>query len=485
LERNKIYCGNSLNILRTFPDKVFQCCVTSPPFFGLRSYNTGHWIGGSRDCVHDTVPARNGRGGSGPNAKNTTDSYPSEFPSPSCSKCGAIYEDFQLGLESTPDEYTDHLVEVFREVKRTLRDDGVFWLNLGDSYAGSWGNAGHRPELDDSPSHQREKNCDYLPRGGWDDRRDRPASSYKLPNIKAKDLIGIPWKLAFALRDDGWWLRSDIIWAKGVSGQKELTSQIHNAGIEIGIEENKIEALIESLGLYVGNSMPESVVDRPSKSHEYLFMLTKSKKYFYDNDAVREDLVTKDNKGRRESYPSGSTSSMRGGVHQVKNGSFAGLPLNPLGRNLRSVWTLVTKPFKSAHFAVFPEELILNPIKSSTSEKGCCPACNAPYKRILLKKSMVIRKTDRVALMGEFGRTQSSGTMLSPTESKTVGWQQTCSCILDCAWGDPEPCLVLDPFMGSGTVGVVSKKLGRNFVGIDLNKSYVDMANERISKVMI
>jgi hypothetical protein len=131
----------------------------------------------------------------------------------------------------------------------------------------------------------------------------------------------------------------------------------------------------------------------------------------------------------------------------------------------------------------FPEELILNPIKSSTSEKGCCPACNAPYKRILLKKPMVIRKTDRMAQMGEFGRTQASGTMLSPAESKTVGWQQTCSCILDCAWGDPEHCLVLDPFMGSGTVGVVSKKLGRDFVGIDLNADYCKMAEERIAKV--
>jgi DNA modification methylase len=370
---------------------------------------------------------------------------------------------------------------VFREVKRTLRDDGVFWLNLGDSYAGSWGNAGQRPELDDSTFGQRRKNSYYFPRGGWDGRRDRPASSYKLPNIKPKDLIGIPWKLAFALRDDGWWLRSDIIWAKGVSGQKELTSQIYNAGIEIGIEENKIEALIESLGLYVGNSMPESVVDRPSKSHEYLFMLTKSKKYFYDGEAVKEDSVTKD---PRKPYTSKGAWDLDGRPKDMQHGGES-RSTDSSKRNLRSVWTLVTKPFNSAHFATFPDELILNPIKSSTSEKGCCPACNAPYKRILLKKPMVIRKTDRMAQMGEFGRTQSSGTMLSPAESKTVGWQQTCSCVLDCAWGDPEPCLVLDPFMGSGTVGVVSKKLGRNFVGIDLNKDYVNMAEERIGKVSL
>jgi hypothetical protein len=271
-----------------------------------------------------------------------------------------------------------------------------------------------------------------------------------------------------------------------VSGQKELTSQIYNAGIEIGIDQNKIEALIENLGLYVGNSMPESVVDRPSKSHEYLFMFTKSKKYFYDGEAVKEGRKNPEDTrpgksgnyttgklsgSARENTPNGQTS--RGRLSQYCTSK----------RNLRSVWTLVTKPFKSAHFATFCEELLLNPIKSSTSEKGCCPACNAPYKRILLKKPMVIRKTDRMAQMGEFGRTQASGTMLSPAESKTVGWQQTCSCILDCAWGDPEPCLILDPFMGSGTVGVVSKKLGRDFVGIDLNADYCKMAEERINSI--
>jgi hypothetical protein len=179
-------------------------------------------------------------------------------------------------------------------------------------------------------------------------------------------------------------------------------------------------------------------------------MLSKSSRYFYDNIAVAEPPT--------ENY----------------NGI----------RNKRDVWDIPNKAFKGSHSATFSEELATIPILSSSSEKGCCPACNAPYKRILLKKPMVIRKTDRMALMGEFGRTQSSGTMLSPAESKTIGWQQTCSCILDCAWGDPEHCLVLDPFMGSGTVGVVSKKLGRDFVGIDLNADYCKMAEERIAKTL-
>ena len=585
MDRNKIYCGNSLDVLKTFPDKVFQCCITSPPFFGLRSYNTGKWIGGSQDCVHDTIPARNGRGGSGPNAKNTTNSYPSEFPSPTCSKCGAIYEDFQLGLETTPDEYVAHLVEVFREVRRTLRDDGILFLNLGDSYAGSWGNSGHRPELDNSPSHQREKNTDYISRKGWDNRRDRPASSYKLPNIKPKDLIGIPWKLAEALKEpyyggiiknelDRVWLAATIdaegticgfthirsddgttrtgvhvsitntdtkmlknakrTWPASINGHEikpggrlgtrplyrwtpsdinkksllmrelypylivkkkqcrlaynlfeisktakrniprsesdethsrrlwimqALSDLNHNRKVEIPTWCIEPPTVLEP-GFYLRstiiwekpNCMPSSTLDRPTTSHEYIFLFAKEKKYYYDYFAIQEEST------------SGDLSK----------------------RNKRTVWTIPTKPFKGgSHFAVFPEDLVIPPIKSSTSEKGCCPACNAPYKRILLKKPMVIRKTDRMAQMGEFGRTQASGTMLSPAESKTVGWQQTCSCILDCAWGDPEHCLVLDPFMGSGTVGVVSKKLGRNFVGIDLNGSYVNMAVERINSVIL
>lgn len=167
-------------------DKSVNCCVTSPPYWGLRDYG----IAG------------------------------------------------QLGLERTPEEYIAAMLEVFREVKRVLRDDGTLWLNMGDSYHGSWGNAGSRPELDGKTQNQREKNVEYLNRGGWDERRDRPPSSYKINGLKPKDLVGIPWMLAFALRADGWYLRSDIIWSKP-------------------------------------NPMPESVTDRPTKAHEYLFLLAK------------------------------------------------------------------------------------------------------------------------------------------------------------------------------------------------------------------
>lgn len=438
-ERNKIYNGEAYETLKTFPDKIFQCCITSPPFFGLRDYKTGKWEGGDPECSHlvgNQVQDNKAKGAITAGVRPGCDAS-------TCKICGAKRIDQQIGLESTPEEYVKSLVKTFREVKRTLRDDGLFWLNLGDSYAGSWGNSGHRPELDGTPSYQRGKGCDYLPRGGWDDRRERPASSYKLPNIKPKDLIGIPWMVAFALRDDGWWLRSDVIWAKGVSGQKELASQIVTAAHEVGIEDNKVEDLLASLNLYVGNPMPESIKDRCTKSHEYLFMFAKSKKYFYDNEAVKEKAIQ------------GSQ------------------------RNRRDVWTLVTKPYKGAHFATFPEELIIPPILTSTSEKGCCSRCGAPYVRIVDRKPMVIRKTDRMLEMGEFGRTQSSGTMLSPAESKTLGWEPTCACEI----GPIVPCLVLDPFMGAGTVGLVARKLGRNYVGIDLNTDYVKMANNRINSI--
>jgi DNA modification methylase len=356
LEINKIHCGNSLDILKAMKDNSFQCCITSPPYFGLRDYGI----------------------------KN------------------------QIGLEATPDEYTKKLVDVFREVKRVLKEDGTLWLNLGDSYAGSWGNAGHRPELDNSPSYQREKNSDYVHRGGWDGRRERPAASYKLPGIKQKDLIGIPWKVAFALRDDNWYLRSDIIWAKGTSGQKDLISQIHSAGIKAEIDENKIESLIDNLGLYVGGSMPESVRDRPSKSHEYLFLLSKNKKYYYDNDVIKEDSVTND---PRKPYTSIGAKELDGRKTWHSGEKRKGNDFTK--RNRRSVWTIPTKPIKAAHFAIFPEKLVEPCILAGCPEGGIC----------------------------------------------------------------------LDPFFGSGTVGVVASKLNRNYVGIDLNPEYVKIASDRINKV--
>jgi len=263
----------------------------------------------------------------------------------------------QLGREATPEEYVEKLVEVFRAVRRVLRPDGTLWLNIGDSYT-----SGGRKTRDFDKK---------LPARSVDQRPRTPVG------MKPKDLIGIPWMLAFALRSDGWYLRQDIIWHKP-------------------------------------NATPESVRDRCTKSHEYIFLLTRSERYYFDADAIREPFTTPPRTGIRRSYRSGCVSSfdMEHG-HLKQSGNFAGLPLNPAGKNKRDVWTINTSSFKGAHFAVFPEKLV------------------------------------------------------EP-------------CILA---GCPQGGIVLDPFMGSGTTGVAAKRLGRGFIGIDINADYCTMAIKRIADV--
>jgi len=275
-----IYHGNSLEVLKEMDSESVQCCVTSPPYWGLRDYGV----------------------------------------------------EGQLGLEKTPDEYVEKVVEIFHEVNRVLKKDATLWLNLGDSYAGSWGNSGNRPELDGKGGTQRKKSADYFKRGGWDERRDRPASSHKLPGLKPKDLVGIPWRVAFALQADGWYLRSDIIWAKP-------------------------------------NPMPESVTDRPTKSHEYIFLMSKNAKYFYDNEAVKEPSTmhpvdwNEDGTKKRKSHVRGDF-----GGKNTKPGKEAFRTITS-SRNKRTVWTVTTKPYKEAHFATFPPDLIAPCIKAG-SRKG-------------------------------------------------------------------------------------------------------------------
>ena len=297
-----------------------QTCVTSPPYWGLRDY-----------------------GVSG-----------------------------QLGLESTPDAYVASMVAVFREVWRVLREDGTLWLNLGDSYCstdkwggGKSGNTGkHTTNGDDVPS--------------WAVRAKKP----EIEGVKPKDLVGIPWRVAFALQADGWYLRSDIIWAKP-------------------------------------NPMPESVTDRPTKAHEYLFLLTKRARYYWDADAVREP-VAEASVARAEYRGANGTKWSDAAGYGDNEAEFGvkrraclehGPANNPLGRNLRSVWTIATQPYPEAHFATFPEKLVEPCIKAG---------------------------------------------------SKAGDW-------------------VLDPFCGSGTVGVVSRKLARRFVGVELNAAYCQLARARMA----
>lgn len=300
-----IHVGDCLEVMRTLEAGSVQTCVTSPPYFGLRDY--GH--------------------------------------------------DGQIGLEATPDAFVGKMVEVFREVRRLLRDDGTLWLNLGDSYAG--GGRGGNPV--DSP-HQKQATSAGTVTG----LAQRPGM---VPDgLKAKDLIGIPWRVAFALQADGWYLRQDIIWHKP-------------------------------------NPMPESVRDRCTKAHEYLFLLSKGPRYHFDADAIAEPASRADTSPQSKGRGEGKTGAYAeaGRIREDFDGT----------RNKRSVWTVSTMPFREAHFATFPERLI------------------------------------------------------EP-------------CILA---GCPVGGTVLDPFMGAGTTAVVCERLGRKWVGCELNPEYAAIADARIRAV--
>jgi DNA modification methylase len=296
-----ILIGDCRARLKELPDESVHCVVTSPPYFGLRDYGTATWEGGNDiTCNHrkvvdaDFAVATSTLGG----GKKTTGHLQEGFSSV-CGRCGARRIDSQLGLEQTPDAYVAELVAVFREVRRVLRGDGTCWLNLGDSYAGSWGNYGGKNR--GAGTQRIIRNGSQVPNKAYDDLAHwRPPTAGKLgPGIKPKDLIGIPWRVAFALQADGWWLRQDIIWSKP-------------------------------------NPMPESVTDRCTKAHEYLFLLTKSARYFYDAEAIKEPAISGD-------------------------------PRKP---NKRSVWEVATQPFAEAHFATFPPDLIEPCIKAGCPDGG-------------------------------------------------------------------------------------------------------------------
>lgn len=257
-----IICGDAAEVLRNMPSESVNCCVTSPPYYGLRDYGT----------------------------------------------------DGQIGLEETPEQYIERLVEIFREVRRVLRDDGTLWLNIGDSYAGS-GKGRYKDGIARNVGKKQETSA-----GTVDGVLQKTTAAN---GCKPKDIIGIPWMLAFALRADGWYLRQDIIWAKT-------------------------------------NPMPESVRDRCTKSHEYIFLLSKSPKYYYDAEAIAEPCA--DSSLRR--CAEGALPPRYGGkkysdhpeeFYRTKSG---GLYNFRPRRNKRDVWTVSTTPFKGAHFATFPEKLV-------------------------------------------------------------------------------------------------------------------------------
>lgn len=362
--------GDALTVLRTLPEASVNCCITSPPYWGLRDYGTGKWQGGDANCDHKQNHGIQGKTGQRADRTFTAEAVYRE----TCRKCGALRIDQQIGLERTPAEYIRKMVRVFRGVRRVLREDATLWLNIGDSYAAG-GNGGH---------NKGEYFHGHTKRGG-----DFSGIPKKPPvGLKPKDLVGMPWRLAFALQKDGWYLRSEIIWHKL-------------------------------------NPMPESVTDRPTKAHEYIFLLAKSERYYYDAEAVKEPAICGD---PRKPYAPGQVDARgdghnRGGgrvrpsVERGRTEAMADTGRNAFRavedwRNLRDVWTVNTQPFPEAHFATFPPKLI----------EPCVIA------------------------------------------------------------GCPSGGLILDPFSGAGTTGLVAQKHQRNFLGIELNPEYIAMAERRLAQ---
>ena len=363
-----ILIGDCLDVLKTLPDCSVHCCVTSPPYWGLRDYGV----------------------------------------------------EGQFGMERTPEEYVAKMTAVFHEVWRVLRDDGTLWLNLGDSYFSDTKGSGGPSAKQDSNAGSRYGNRHFERTNG----------------LKPKDLIGIPWRVAFALQADGWYLRQDIIWSKP-------------------------------------NPMPESVRDRCTKAHEYVFLLSKSSRYYYDAEAVKEESVYPDD-NRKERQKPEDYAAMMGDSGQLR------AVINPSNartypyRNRRSVWTITPKPYRGAHFAVMPPDLAELCILAGTSKRGCCPACGKPWERVVDKANPKGRRDRGGPNDGPRDAGIWSG-LAGTREYTTVGWQPGCKC----SAGLPVPCTVLDPFGGSGTTGYIASRNGCRAVMIELNPKYAKLAHDR------
>jgi DNA modification methylase len=396
-----LYAGDVNTVLAELPEESVDCIVTSPPYFGLRDYGTATWVGGDANCTHEF--GRHLRGGTldGQDSNfqnNNMGSYGDEAVKigESCPKCGAIRKDLQVGLEQTPQEYIERLVEVFRGLKRVLKKDGVAWLNLGDTYWGGKGRsgAGSKKTHKERTSNTLQKEHTYMGESEGFRPQDRPSDIFK-----PKDLMMIPHRVAIALQEDGWWVRQDIVWNKP-------------------------------------NPMPESIRDRCTKAHEYIFLLTKSKKYFYDNEAIKEPAAN----SNRKNYQRGKRT--HGDNKDRNDNDWADRHNGEIykNRNKRSVWTITPKPFKGAHFATFPPKLIEPCILAGTSEAGNCSDCGSRYKRTV--KRNLKNKPDTAKSLIEsaqhMGIPDDKAKMRIGLDRKnaheknpgyqTLGWEATCDC---------------------------------------------------------
>jgi DNA modification methylase len=389
----RIENSDALSLLRELPPEWAQTCVTSPPYWGLRDYGLPPqtW-GGNPKCRHSWGTTQRGRRGDLPHGCKTRSrarlgvddrqGRASVQGGRFCQRCGAWLG--CLGLEPTPELYVEHLVRVLDEVHRVLRSDGTLWLNLGDSYT-----SGGRSSRIADPMLPSRGLC------------GRPATP---PGLKPKDLVGIPWRVAFALQERGWWLRSDVIWVKP-------------------------------------NPMPENVRDRPTRAHEYLFLLTKQPRYFYDADSVREPDANRysgNGYARRGRLTYQDRRGERGQHEQWRGGN---------GRQRRSWWKITGRGYPGAQ-AAFPDKLVEPCILAGTAPTAC-GVCGAPWQR------------ERTTRLGEEGV-----------------WSPRCG-----HQNDAGRCLVLDPFCGSATTGAVAQRLGRNFLGVELGRDTATLARRRLQAI--
>jgi site-specific DNA-methyltransferase (adenine-specific) len=426
MEFNKIYCGNTLDVLKTFPDESINCCVTSPPYWALRDYGTDGVIwDGDADCEHEWGTSikqdKNWRGGTtnpevSPKMATKGKTNFAEVPisySNFCIHCGAWKG--QLGLEPDFNLYIKHLCDIFDEVKRVLRKDGTCWVNLGDTYGGN---------------NSRGSNGG---RAGFGNEREGIFSRFE-----SKNLCNIPSRFSIEMQNRGWILRNKIIWHKP-------------------------------------NCMPSSVTDRFTVDFEEIFFFVKNKKYWFEQqfepwqDNNPNDINRAINGHKK--YNGKFKDEDKKGSFAFSESKVAGDPRK--GRNKRTVWKIPTQPFPDAHFAVFPEKLVETPIKAGCP-KDICTKCGKPREKIIETKN-----NERTKKIGT-GQDTDEGTKGRAGKMEIISETYTkCDCNAPFV-----PGIVLDPFMGSGTVALKALKENRRFVGIEINPKYIDMANERIRPLL-